>query len=458
MSPRGPRWAVVPAARYAPTGPAAPGAPHWARLGDSVVVWSSASDAAARLERLGAPPARAAGLALVTQVGRAFQDDYPGVELLVDHGRHLVVDTAALPVGLDAVSACWRVEPLPVDTVIVDRPVTVAARSDPPTLALLAELSPQACESDLRWLVDRGTRHSLSQGFASAAAWTEARLASLGYTTSRSAVTVGGGQSQNVVADRPGTAAGSRDLVLVTAHLDSINLPGGPGAPAPGADDNGSGSAGLLELGRILASRRWRHDLRLILFGGEEQGLFGSRQYVAALPPAERTRIRAVLNMDMVATRNTAQPTVLLEGATVSSGQIDALATAAATYTGLRVETSLHPFASDHVPFIDAGIPAVLTIEGTDSANGHIHTDQDVMAHIDLPLMQEILRMNLAALAAWLKQAATVPRPAGPVVASAPGRLDVFVVGTDTAVYHKAWDGSAWHPSVTDYEPLGGPP
>jgi Peptidase family M28 len=458
VSPRGPRWAVVPAARYAPSGPAAPGAPHWARLGDSVVVWSSAGDAAARVERLGAPPARAAGLALVIQVGRAFQDEHPDVEILVDRGRHLVVDTAALPVAPDTVTACWRVGRLPADTVIVDRPVTAAARSDPATLALLAELSPQACDSDLRWLVDRGTRHSLGQGFAGAAAWIEARLASLGYTTSRSAVTVGGGQSQNVVADRPGTAAGPRELVLVTAHLDSINLSGGPGAPAPGADDNGSGSAGLLELARVLASRRWRHDLRCILFGGEEQGLHGSRQYVAALPPAERSRIRAVLNMDMVATRNTAQLAVLLEGAAVSSGQIDALATAAATYTGLRVETSLDPFASDHVPFIDAGIPAVLTIEGADRANGHIHSDRDVMAHIDLALMQEILRMNLAALAGWLEQAVTVPRPAGPVVASAPGRLDILVVGTDAAVHHKAWDGGAWHPSATGYEPLGRPP
>jgi Peptidase family M28 len=457
MSPRGPRWAVVPAARHAPSGPAAPGMPHWARLGDSVVVWSSASDAAARVARLGAPPARAAGLALVTQVGRAFQDDHPEMEVLVDRGRHLVVDTAALPVGPDTVTTCWRVEPLPLDTVIVDRPVAAAARSDPAALALLAELSPQACDSDLRWLVDRGTRHSLGPGFASAAAWAEARLASLGYATSRPPITVGGGQSQNVVADRPG-AAGPRELVLVTAHLDSINLSGGPAASAPGADDNGSGSAALLELARVLAGRRWRHDLRLLLFGGEEQGLHGSRQYVAALPPTERSRVRAVLNMDMVATRNTAQPAVLLEGAAVSSAQIDALATAAATYTGLRVETSLHPFASDHVPFIDAGIPAVLTIEGADSANGHIHTDQDVLAHIDLALMREILRMNLAALAGWLERAVTVPRPAGPVVASAPGRLDVFVVGTDAAVHHKSWDGGAWQPSVTGYEPLGRPP
>ena len=113
----------------------------------------------------------------------------------------------------------------------------------------------------------------------------------------------------------------------------------------------------MLELGRLLSTRSWQHDVRLILFGGEEEGLFGSKQYVAALPPAERARIRAVLNMDMIASKNTAMPTVLLEGATVSSSQMADLATAAATYTGLKVETSLNPFASDHVPFINAGHP-----------------------------------------------------------------------------------------------------
>jgi Zn-dependent M28 family amino/carboxypeptidase len=188
--------------------------------------------------------------------------------------------------------------------------------------------------------------------------------------------------------------------------LDSVNLVGGPTASAPGADDNGSGSAGVLELARVLAATAWESDVRLILFGGEEQGLHGSRQHVAGLAPADLARIRAVLNMDMVGTRNTAEPAVLLEGAPVSQQLIDDLAAAAATYTGLRVETSLKPFASDHVPFIDAGVPAVLSIEGADSANGNIHTAADTLDHIDLELMQEILRMNLAALVGWLHPAA----------------------------------------------------
>ena len=88
--------------------------------------------------------------------------------------------------------------------------------------------------------------------------------------------------SRNVIADRSGQGpSGERQVVLVTAHLDSINLSGGASAPAPGADDNGSGSAGVLEMARVLAGGAARHDLRLILFGGEEQGLFGSERYVA---------------------------------------------------------------------------------------------------------------------------------------------------------------------------------
>ena len=91
----------------------------------------------------------------------------------------------------------------------------------------------------------------------------------------------------------------------------------------------------------------------------------------------------------MIATRNTVEPAVLLEGAPLSSSLIDDLATAAATYTSLRVETSLDAFASDHVPFLEAGVPAVLTIEGADSANANIHTAQDTMQHIDVALARE---------------------------------------------------------------------
>ncbi len=81
------------------------------------------------------------------------------------------------------------------------------------------------------------------------------------------------------------------------------------------------------------------------------------------------------------------------------------------------------------MPFLDAGIPAVLTIEGVDSANTAIHSERDVLATVTPELALEILRMDLAALVGWLEPSSPEPRPAGPVVSRAPGRLDVFVVG-----------------------------
>ncbi|MFF0345975.1 M20/M25/M40 family metallo-hydrolase [Kribbella sp. NPDC004875] len=431
------RYLVVPTAEVA-------GGARSAEFGEQTIVWVPAE------QRLGRASRTVPGLLLVTQVGRSFQDEYPGVTPLLDHGRHLVISAADKPRKRS--NQCWRIEPLRPNTTIVETRAVSAARADPDVADLVGALSMTSYRNDLTWLASLPTRHSLSTTFTQAMDFAADRMVALGYQVGRTPITVGGGRSADLIGDRAGVGT-NRGLVVVTAHLDSINIAGGPAAAAPGADDNGSGSAGVLELGRLLATRSWQHDTRLILFGGEEEGLFGSKQYVAALPAADRARIRAVLNMDMIATTNTATPTVLLEGAAVSSSQIDALATAAATYTGLKVETSLNPFASDHVPFINAGMPAVLTIEGADSANGHIHSANDTLNFIDWALAAEILRMNIAALAGWLEPtvARRRPQPAGSVVSWGPGRLDVFATGTDSALHHKAYDG-AWH----DFENLGG--
>ncbi|MEU8821410.1 M28 family metallopeptidase [Actinoplanes sp. NPDC048796] len=386
-------WAVLPADEAGAGGRTSG---RRVRLGDQALVWSAEAEPVAPGARTGSVTS---GLSLVTQVGRAFQDAHPDVPVILDHGRHLVVEGGEALRGKD--DTCWRVEPLPPDPVVVDRPERRVGPVSAAVTKVLEGVTRPPYESDLTWICQLETRHSLSEGFRQAADRAEMALTTLGYATSRQPVSVGGGQSANVIADRPGRAAADRGAVLVTAHLDSVNQAGG--TKAPGADDNGSGAAGLLLLARVLAGHEWENDLRLILFGGEEQGLFGSKQYVAGLPAAERGRIRAVLNMDMIGVRNGPEPGVLLEGAPVSRQLIDDLATAAGAVTGLRVETSLSPFASDHVPFIVAGVPAVLTIEGNDSANGTIHSENDLLTHIDYGLAVEILRMNAAALAGWLR-------------------------------------------------------
>lgn len=411
-------------------------APRVAHLGERTIAWAdarSAAEATARSVLADRAPSHhletASDLRLVTQMGDSFRAAHPHARVLVDAGRHLVVDAADVALGQDPDGTCWRVEPMPADPVVVALPGPAARAVDPFVSALLATLSQSAFMADVVHLASLPTRHSLSPGFRQAADWAQSRLDALGYLTARPAVSLTGGPTENLVAELTSPEAGNRRVVLVTAHLDSINLAGASTA-APGADDNASGSAGLLAIGAALAHTRWTHDLRLVLFGGEEQGLHGSKQYVATLPANERSRILAVVNMDMISARNaTPAPSVLLEGATVSQSVIGALASAAATYTTLTIRTSLSPFASDHVPFIIAGIPAVLTIEGADSANANIHSDRDTVTTLDPALALEILRMNTAALADLLVPKASHPRPAGPVVSWEPGRIDIFLTG-----------------------------
>jgi Peptidase family M28 len=340
-------------------------------------------------------------LHLVIQIGNRFQQDHPEIPIVLNKGRFLVVNvdpSTAKKLEPSAESCCYMIRPLEGNEVIFDVAPPRAARSAPePWVKDLTDLvSNTRIAARLTHLTSFHTRYSTSPEFETAAEWAINELTALGYSIQRRQITVGTGHSLNVIAEKTGNGSGAREVVLVVAHLDSINALGGPQAKSPGADDNGSGSIGVLEIAEILKNHNGNHDLRLILFGGEEEGLFGSEQYVAGLSQAERSRIRAVINMDMIATLNTPASTVLLEGAPLSQSVIDGLAEAASTYTTLTVQTSLDPFNSDHVPFINAGIPAVLTIEGTDSANHNVHTIDDNLSHINFPLMLEILKMNVA--------------------------------------------------------------
>lgn len=381
----------------------------WAQFGNEVLLYADEAES----EKLAIPGTRQARqlegrqiplkrnqMHVVVQNGRMFQQENPKVPVLLDKGRYLLVklDAERARQLKDASPTCYGVFPLQENQVVFDVRDSAAARVKKVSWIqeLVDRVGRVSLESYLTHLVSFQTRNSTSGNFRNAATWARDQLKAMNYTTRFKNITVNGNPSRNVIADKKGQGAGPRKVVLITAHLDSINIPGGPTAPAPGADDNGSGSAGLLEMARTFSEHPNEHDVRFILFGGEEQGLFGSRQYVSTISPTEKQRILSVINMDMIGALNTATRTVMLEGAPLSQRVIDGLNEAAATYTDLTVETSLNPFASDHVPFIKANIPAVLTIEGADNTNSNIHSSNDTINHIDYNFALEILRMNVA--------------------------------------------------------------
>lgn len=354
-------------------------------------------------------------LYLVAQVGNRFEVENPEIPVLYRKGRYLVVEVSPRRAALRKHPSCYTVKPFRAGETIFETVTPAASRAgrDPRIVELLQQLSPDRMRQRLEFLAAIHTRLSTSADYRRAAEWAATQFREHGYSADLVQIQVGGGRSFNVVAEA--SANGSdRPVVIVTAHLDSVNSDGGSSAPAPGADDNASGSAGALELAAALQTVQLGVDPRFILFGGEEQGLFGSRAYVRSLSAAERARIVAVVNMDMIGTVNaTPERTVLLEGAPLSRPLLERLSRAASTYTDLAVQTSLHPFNSDHVPFINEGVPAVLLIEGTDSANTSVHTAGDTIDRIDYSLMSQILATHAAFIGelAGIQERTRVMRP-----------------------------------------------
>jgi aminopeptidase YwaD len=142
----------------------------------------------------------------------------------------------------------------------------------------------------------------------------------------------------------------SRPIVVFSGHYDSVAL-------SPGANDNASGTAGVMEMARLLARVPLAADVRFLACGGEEGGLVGSRHYVAQLSEAERERVVANFNMDMIATAGPDQTTLFVN--TLDGENLVAQAALFAADTLGYADLLNAPYqrgASDHVPFANAGI------------------------------------------------------------------------------------------------------
>ncbi|MFF7373447.1 M28 family peptidase [Streptomyces tricolor] len=144
-----------------------------------------------------------------------------------------------------------------------------------------------------------GNRRSTGQGYRDSVAYVKGKLQAAGYTVTEQPCTSGctSGAGPNLIAEWPHGDASK--VYMFGAHLDGVSA-------GPGINDNGSGSATLLEVALKLAETRPSMGAR-VRFGwwtDEEQGLNGSEFYVRSLTSAQRTAIKAYYNFDMVASPN----------------------------------------------------------------------------------------------------------------------------------------------------------
>jgi aminopeptidase YwaD len=200
-------------------------------------------------------------------------------------------------------------------------------------------------------------------------------------------------ESQNIIATRKPQKANA-GIVYITAHYDSV-------PHAPGANDNASGTAMMIEFARILRSYPIDKEIRFIACGAEEIGLDGSYYYVEHLSQDELSKSIANFNMDMIATSY--GPCNVLYADT-TNGQPN-LVTEAAVASGMRLGNNILAVgtgsSSDHRYFGEIGIPAACFIWGDENGNLEpwYHQPEDtIKINISLDRLQRAGEMIGAAL------------------------------------------------------------
>lgn len=194
----------------------------------------------------------------------------------------------------------------------------------------------------------------------------------------------------NVIAEKRGTREPEK-VILVIAHLDSV------GAAFAGADDNASGAAGALEMARILAPLGSAKTIRFVLANSEEDGLIGSSAYVRSLGASGMAQLELVIAMDMIGYNSNG--IMDLETDKEHEAMVQWYAERVRAYTKLRSRIAMPAWGSDHVPFLRANIPTLLTIEYWDTKTPCYHQRCDKPDTVNYEYAAEITRVNLAVVA-----------------------------------------------------------
>ncbi|MFD3838210.1 M28 family metallopeptidase [Streptomyces sp. NPDC058642] len=219
--------------------------------------------------------------------------------------------------------------------------VTAAAAPDIPVANVKAHLTQLQSIAT----ANGGNRAHGRAGYKASLDYVKAKLDAAGYTTTIQQFTSSSRVGYNLIADWPG--GDTNQVVMAGSHLDSV-------ASGAGINDNGSGSAAVLETALAVSRAGYQptKHLRFAWWGAEELGLVGSRYYVNNLSSTNRAKISGYLNFDMIGSPN--------PGYFVYDDDPAIEKTFKDYFTGIGVPTEIETEGdgrSDHAPFKSAGVP-----------------------------------------------------------------------------------------------------
>lgn len=282
-----------------------------------------------------------------------------------------------------------------------------AGGNDPRIDALVAAASSSGISSDVQMLSGNFSRNSTVASYIDHARdQIAARLTSMGYSPHFTPFLFNHGD--NITVEIPG-AISPDEWIVIGAHYDSRNA-SGTNQLAPGADDNGSGSAGVLEIARVLAQAGpFERSIRLMWYAGEEYGLLGSKAAAQASAAAGET-ILGMLNIDMTAYRNPtdARDVDFITNSTYASlNELCDLIGSQYVPSWASRSGILLAGTSDHASYFAAGYPAIFPFEDIGQHSPYIHSSGDTFAQstTDFELALMITR-GVLATAAYLAEPA----------------------------------------------------
>jgi hypothetical protein len=377
--------------------------------------------------------------------------------------------------------------PLAVFALALSRAVFATDAAPPGALeAIAADVDPQALHASVERLVGFGTRHALSdtvsetRGIGAARRWARARFEAISrecggcleIVTPTQVITgkraPNGVEIVDVVAIQRGTGDPGR-VVAITGHIDSrVTDVMDAIHDAPGADDDASGTAAVLESARVLSRRRFAATIVYGVLSGEEQGLYGGR-VLADYAKAQGWRVEADLNNDIVGNshgqdgvndngvvRVFSEGTKALETPAQANrrryngGELDSPSRNLARFVAglaerhlvnLRVDmvyrTDRYGRGGDQVEFLEHGFPALrFTEPHEDYRNEHqdLRTEAgvrygDTLDRVDFDYLAQVTRLNAIALAAL----ANAPAPVTGVAISGAVTTDTVMAWTPQA-------------------------
>jgi hypothetical protein len=364
-----------------------------------------------------------------------------------------------------------------VTTPIAAPPGPVAAPVQPvPSAAELQAVANQVSEQSLRGYVERlvsfGTRHTLSsqdhptRGIGASLRWTEAEFRRYSQdcggclTIATPSDTVTGRRVpkptlvKNVIAIQRGTTEPNR-VIIITGHIDSrVTDVMNATADAPGANDDGSGTAAVIEAARVLSKYRFPATIVYAALSGEEQGLLGGK-ILADYAKAQGWQVEANLNNDIIGNScgsdgvcDAGHVRVFSEGPRWQGrealapqqrslgGENDSPSRNLSRYLDslsdqLNLNLNVRPIwrndrfgrGGDHTEFLNAGFPAIrfsVAVEDYDHQHQDLRVENgrkygDTVDEMDFPYLAKVVRLNVAALAAL----ARAPMPPAPTAEGA---------------------------------------